>query len=358
MEKCLSSERGVLGLGALAYYGRSEFRIIREKIKNKTPSLINETNKSIFRRECLELVDFLIQHKKAPLYENQNKWEGTIKNWATSYFKLIAKKHGGCFPILDNNEKNILKLNYEALDFCEKKNNKISEIQCLTGRRKILGECDKTCSNKINEYNVWINNEKVNFNNKKELLKHNCKNPPSQFPTKSCNILKSNIFRTLNQCRDKNSVTFSLSTSKEEKTPSQVVGQNTVNSPSTDQVPTQQVMQHSLEGSTQTKEKTTEDQEKEPVSQSVTQVPPSDATSSSQSKSAEIQNIQPEPETTSKTSSQPENEASLSPGSNILQNKVFQITMAPSSTETISSHSRTSLLSSTSSNSNDPLKIL
>ncbi|SCP02973.1 STP1 protein [Plasmodium malariae] len=358
MEKCLSSERGVLGLGALSYYSRSEFRKISKHIINKIPSLINESNIDNFRMKCLELVNFLIQHKKAPLYENQNKWEGTIKYWATSYFKLIAKKHGGCFPILDNNEKNILELNYEALDFCEKKNNKISEIQCLTGRRKILGECDKTCSNKINEYNVWINNEKVNFNNKKELLKHNCKNPPSQFPTEKCNILKSNIFSTLNECRDKNSATISPSTSKEEKTPLQVVGQNIVNSPPNDKVPTKEVMQDSLEGPTQTKEETTEDQEKPPVSQPVTQVSTSDATSSSQSTSAQIQNIQSEPDTTSKASSQPENEASLSPGSNILQNSVSQITMAPSSTETISSHSGTSLPSSTSANSNGPLKIL
>ncbi|KAI4836003.1 STP1 protein [Plasmodium brasilianum] len=358
MEKCLSSERGVLGLGALSYYSRSEFRIITEKIKNETPSLNNETNKSIFRRKCLKLIDFLIQNKNAPRYVNQNKWEGTIKNWATSYFKLIAKNHGGCFPILDNNEKKILELNYEALDFCEKKNNKINEIQCLTGGRKISSECDEKCSNKINEYNVWISNEKVSFNKKKELLKYNCKNSPSHFPTEKCNILKSNIFSTLNECRDKNSATISPSTSKEEKTPLQVVRQNIVNSPPNDKVPTKEVMQDSLEGPTQTKEETTEDQEKPPVSQPVTQVSTSDATSSSQSTSAQIQNIQSEPDTTSKASSQPENEASLSPGSNILQNSVSQITMAPSSTETISSHSGTSLPSSTSANSNGPLKIL
>ncbi|SBS92696.1 hypothetical protein PMALA_036960, partial [Plasmodium malariae] len=267
MEKCLSLERGVLGLGALAYYGRSEFREISKHIINKIPSLINE----------------------------------------------------------NNNEKKILELNYEALDFCEKKNNKINEIQCLTGGRKISGECDVKCSNKINEYNVWISNEKVSFNKKKELLKYNCKNSPSHFPTEKCNILKS---------------------------------QNIVNSPPNDKVPTKEVIQDSLEGPTQTKEKTTEDQEKQPVSQPVTHVSPSDATSSSQSKSAEIQNIQSEPDTTSKASSQPENEASLSPGSNILQNSVSQITMAPSSTETISSHSETSLPSLTSANSNGPPKIL
>ncbi|SBT85875.1 STP1 protein [Plasmodium malariae] len=298
MEKCLSSERGVLGLGALSYYSRSEFRIIAEKIKNETPSLINETNKSIFRRECLKLIDFLIQNKNAPRYVNQNKWEGTIKNWATSYFKLITKNHGGCFPILDNNEKKILELNYEALDFCENKNNKINEIQCLTRGRKISGECDETCSNKINEYNAWINEKYIHFSTQKVLIQNNCKNPQSQFPTNKCDILNPKTFSKLPECTVKYSVARTQLESAEKKTippdPDQTIDSVQSN-------PQDLQKQDSYIGHVE-EEKTEVETEQEQVRQNLepqTEELPSTKDSSTQGDSREIQDPQPINEQTS-----------------------------------------------------------
>ncbi|SBS99256.1 hypothetical protein PMALA_068560 [Plasmodium malariae] len=195
-----------------------EFRKISKHIINKTSSLINKTNKKTFRKECLELVDFLIQNKKAPFYENQNKWGETIKFWATSHYKRLAEKHGGCFPIFDDKEKKILELNYEALDFCDEKNNKINEIQCHTGVRKISSECDETCSSKIDEYNAWIKEKRKHFSTQKVLIQNNCKNPQSQFPTRKCDILNPITFRELPKCRVRHAVARTQPESAEKKT--------------------------------------------------------------------------------------------------------------------------------------------
>ncbi|KAI4833887.1 STP1 protein [Plasmodium brasilianum] len=227
MEKCLSSKWGVLGSGALSLYMTQEFGKISKHIINKTPSLINESNKENFRKECLELVDLLIQNKKAPFYENQNKWEETIKFWARSHYKRLAEKHGGCFPIFDDKEKKILELNYKALDFCDEKNNKINEIQCHTGVRKISGECDETCSNKINEYNAWIKEKRKHFSTQKVLIQSNCKNPQSQFPTRKCDILNPITFRELPKCRIRHAVARTQTESAEKKTIPQDVDQTT-----------------------------------------------------------------------------------------------------------------------------------
>ncbi|SBT01705.1 surface-associated interspersed protein 8.2 (SURFIN 8.2) (SURF8.2), partial [Plasmodium malariae] len=349
----------VQSYGALYFLKYSQFTQTGNYIRSETASIQKENNKDDFRRKCLALNTNVISRIPRTKYIDQNRWKGALRTFYENYHAVLTK-YGGCPMILDENDKELLVLNYEAEDFCEQKQEYLKYLNKFKEKgNKYNCKSDTNCIRKCREYNVWINERKVHFNNKKVQLYKNCRSKKhlSQFPTKSCNILKSNIFSTLNECKGKNSVTFSPSTSKEEKTPLRVVGQNTVNSPPTDQVPAQEVMQDSLKGPTETKEKTT-DQEKQSVSQTVTQAPPSEATSSSQSQSAEIQNIQYELDTTSKASSQSENEALLSPGSNILQNQVSQITMAPSSTETISSHSRTSLLSSTSSNSNDPLKII
>ncbi|SBT85932.1 STP1 protein [Plasmodium malariae] len=220
MEGCLSSNLMVLGTGALEMYMYQEFIRIVQHVNQTTTSLNNENNKENFRTKCLQLADYLIQHKTPPRYylQGKEKWEGTLKGRLNSYFTPLILKYGGCFPILDNNEKQILDLNYKALNLCDEIKKRQEEIQCIKGKRIISDKCDETCSNKINEYNVWISNEKVNFNNKKELLIHNCKNVPSQFPTKKCDIVNPGTFSELPECTVKYSVARTQPESAEKKT--------------------------------------------------------------------------------------------------------------------------------------------
>ncbi|SBS96371.1 STP1 protein, partial [Plasmodium malariae] len=248
-----------------------------------------------FRKKCLELVDFLIQNKKAPLYKNQNKWEGTVKYWATSYFKKINKNYGGCFPIFDDKEKNILLLNYEALDFCDEKNNKIKEIPCHTGLRKISSECDETCSSKIDEYNAWIKEKRMHFSTQKVLIQNNCKNLQPPFPTKKCDILNPRTFLELPKCPVKHAVSQISPKSSDKKTIPSDVDQTTDSAQSELQVSQKQDLHIGHVEKDKTEVKTQQEQVQQDLEPQTGALPSTEA-SSTQGDSKDIQDPQPKNE--------------------------------------------------------------
>ncbi|SBS97120.1 PIR Superfamily Protein [Plasmodium malariae] len=245
-----------LGTGALEMYIYQEFKRIVQHVNQTTTSLNNENNKENFRTKCLQLADYIIQHKTPPRYyfQGKEKWEGTLKGRLNSYFKPLILKYGGCFPILDNNEKEILDLNYKALNLCDEIKKRQEEIQCIKGKRIISDKCDETCSKKINEYNAWINDENIKFNNMKVLTENNCKIRPLHFPTKQCDILKNETFKKLNSCPIRHSAPVESKTSVEKKIIFLDGGQMSEKNKSIQQAPVEQTPK-SLQGEQEQGEK-------------------------------------------------------------------------------------------------------
>ncbi|SBS97380.1 STP1 protein, partial [Plasmodium malariae] len=115
----------------------------------------------------------------------------------------VLTKYGGCPMILDEHDKELLVLNYEAEDFCEQKQEYLKYLKTFKEKgNKYNCKSDTNCISKCREYNVWINERKVHFNNKKVQLYKNCRRKEhlSQFPTKKCNILESETFQGINTC--------------------------------------------------------------------------------------------------------------------------------------------------------------
>ncbi|SBS97180.1 hypothetical protein PMALA_059530, partial [Plasmodium malariae] len=220
MEKCLSLDLSVKGLGAFEFYIQPEFRTIRSHVQKVTSSLYNEKNKETFRNTCLELASYLIKNKTPSRHymKQKERWEGALKDWVKSFYKPLYNKFGGCFPILEEKDKNLLELNYVALNFCDEMKKKKAGIQCLTGEHAISDSCDETCSRKINEYNAWIKDEKIKFNKKEMLIESNCKKILPNFPTNNCNIHNPKTFSELPMCIVKHALTTSQQDSPEKKT--------------------------------------------------------------------------------------------------------------------------------------------
>ncbi|KAI4837484.1 STP1 protein [Plasmodium brasilianum] len=187
-----------LSLFALSYYSTQEFKSIKQYIQNKTRYLNNE-NKNKFRSVCLELADYLIRNKTAPLYRDKNKWEGTLKEYIKPYYKHLTK-YGGCPVILYEKDKAILDLQYEVHDFCEKKNVDLKEISRL--KKLYSNKCVSTWARKCNEYNVWINERQKFFKTKESLIKDCYQETQTKRGSKksSCNILNPETFNTLDYC--------------------------------------------------------------------------------------------------------------------------------------------------------------
>ncbi|SBS95641.1 STP1 protein [Plasmodium malariae] len=345
-------EWGTLGSSALRLYATQEFGKISKHIKNKIPSLINETNKDTFRSECLELIDFLIKNKSAPYYVDQSRWEATVKHWATSHYKQITKKHGGCFPILDYKEKEILELNYEALNFCDEKNNRINGIQCPIRGHRISGECDETCSSKIDEYNVWIDQRQKYFRDKKLLIKNSCKNISQHFPNRPCNIFNSTTFKKHPKCTPSPSVSPGQHKPEEAKKLSQEVNKNTSDILQNPEIPKEQVI------SIPQGEETKHDQEIQLVHNSHSPVLLSTQPVGTTDKSTKIQDMPPDQDANPKTATQLENKESLSPVSNIRQSPDSQESLVIHSFKTSSLTAEVLRPSSTISNVNKHPKVL
>ncbi|SBS93297.1 hypothetical protein PMALA_039230, partial [Plasmodium malariae] len=219
-----------------------EFTRIRSHVQNVTRSLYNENNKETFRNTCLKLASYLIKNKTPSRYymKQKERWEGALKDWVKSFYKPLYNKFGGCFPILEEKDKNLLELNYEALNFCDEMKKKKAGIQCLTGKHAISDSCDETCSRKINEYNAWIQNEKMKFNKKKMLIESNCKKILPKFPTNKCDIHNPKTFSELPTCIVKHALTTSQQDSPEKKTSISDDGQPVDSIPSDSQVTKEQ----------------------------------------------------------------------------------------------------------------------
>ncbi|KAI4841022.1 hypothetical protein MKS88_000790 [Plasmodium brasilianum] len=189
----------ILGFEALILYKTPKFQRIKKYVKEKTSSLKNEDNKNKFREGCLALAEYLIREKKTPPSQNPSTWEGTLKEWIKSHYKPLDK-FGGCFVILDEEDKRILDLKYKLEDFCEEKKQKMKEIKCLKGGRTTSNNCNETCLNQIREYNAWINEKTLFFDENNSFIKNKCKNGISQFQKKNCNILDTKTFNELPIC--------------------------------------------------------------------------------------------------------------------------------------------------------------
>ncbi|KAI4834037.1 uncharacterized protein MKS88_000183 [Plasmodium brasilianum] len=178
-----------------------QFRIIKNHIKQRTSSLINENDKSNFRKGCLYLADYLIKYNKPPQYYEDYKvtWKGALNKSLSGYYRNL-EKHGGCPLILEEKDKNILELKYKEVDFCEKKGQYLKEIKQL--QRKHLQNCNDQYLKKCKEYKEWINERKIYFDENKTLFKDCYKTNKRQ--TFICNIRDKKSFIVPTECISSN----------------------------------------------------------------------------------------------------------------------------------------------------------
>ncbi|SBS99463.1 PIR Superfamily Protein, partial [Plasmodium malariae] len=192
----------VQSYGALYFLKYSQFTQTGAYIRSETASIQKENNKDDFRRKCLALNTHVISRIPRTQYIDQNRWKGALRTFYGNYHEVLTK-YGGCPMILDEHDKELLVLNYEAEDFCEQKQEYLKYLKTFKEKgNKYNCKSDTNCISKCREYNVWINERKVHFNNKKVQLYKNCRRKEhlSQFPTKKCNILESETFQGINTC--------------------------------------------------------------------------------------------------------------------------------------------------------------
>ncbi|SBS99246.1 surface-associated interspersed protein 8.2 (SURFIN 8.2) (SURF8.2), partial [Plasmodium malariae] len=145
MDSCFSSYVPIFGYDLLSFLRKTEFKKIITHVQEKTKSLKNEKNKQNFRRVCLELAEYLIKKKKEPPpFEREHKWELALKYWLQQYYKGL-NKYGGCFMILNEEDKKVLDFIYEAEDFCSEKNRK--KPNCINTEKRSNKKCDSACLN-------------------------------------------------------------------------------------------------------------------------------------------------------------------------------------------------------------------
>ncbi|KAI4839237.1 hypothetical protein MKS88_001781 [Plasmodium brasilianum] len=203
MEGCASRNYSGLGFGATQYLGKLEFRQTKNQILSRLSSLGKKTIKEEFRKECLELTNFLIKKKdEYPKYTDRNRWVPVLRNYFEGAFNRITQ-HGGCPMIFDEKEKDLLELKYNALDFCEKNisyKNKLNTFK--KGSNTYDCNNDTQCIIYCKEYEEWFVSKKQHFEKKRHLIHESCtfKKSSSQFPARNCNILDSRTFNKLPQC--------------------------------------------------------------------------------------------------------------------------------------------------------------
>ncbi|SBS98711.1 STP1 protein [Plasmodium malariae] len=200
MDSCFSSNLRVLSFQALRYRLYPELNQHGNYIINETAELKRETNKDKFRTKCINLANFIINLNPKTQYIDINKWKGALKTFYGSQYTEISKKYGGCPMILEEENKKILLLKYDAEDFCDEKEKK--KPKCVKSADFSLKKCDNSCFNKIRDYNAWIKNRKDHFMNNKEFIYKKCKknNPLLLFPKKSCDVLNDKTFEEIPQC--------------------------------------------------------------------------------------------------------------------------------------------------------------
>ncbi|SBT85654.1 STP1 protein [Plasmodium malariae] len=240
---------------------------------------------------------------------------------------------------MEKKDLELLNLKYEVEDFCEEQKIKEPKIPCFKKGRINENNCNEECASKIKEYNSWINSKKMHFNDKRNLILQNCKNQPTYFPTKQCNILGTTIFKTLPECKIMHLISPLESESKEITNDIQEENQNTVSVPSTEGNTIKEIVKISPVDQTQSEQRTTVDQDVQRVSHSELQEPLSTGLSHTPQNTREAHDVQTEQDANSKTPSQPESKSPISPGSDTLQHLISQVPGATDSAKTGSSYS-------------------
>ncbi|SBT85508.1 STP1 protein [Plasmodium malariae] len=193
----------VYGLGSsiVEYIATPKFRRIKEHIRKRTTYLKTEKNKEHFRNECLQLAQYLINEKSAPQYVQQGTWEEGLKKWLQSNYNGLTK-YGGCPMILEQNDKDLLNLSYQADDFCEQKKKYMKDLRLFLETPNIYKCNDTFCETKCNEFKVWFEVNKKNFESQSDFIKNNykCYSRKKVFPTKACNVLNPNTFKNIPKC--------------------------------------------------------------------------------------------------------------------------------------------------------------
>ncbi|SCN12018.1 STP1 protein [Plasmodium malariae] len=200
MNNCFPTNTSIYGTEAWLFRIDIKFKNIQNHIIEKTTFLKNENNKLNFRKTCRDLADYLINEKKdPPPYKTQSKWEFALKYWLQQYYKGL-NKYGGCFMILNEEDKKVLDLIYEAEDFCSEKKGK--KPNCINTDERNNKKCDSSCLSKIQAYNAWVNNRKMYFKKNEDLINRKCKSINSllPFPKRSCDVLNDKTLEALPEC--------------------------------------------------------------------------------------------------------------------------------------------------------------
>ncbi|SCN12498.1 STP1 protein [Plasmodium malariae] len=203
MEGCTTRDYSGFGFAAGQYVGKPEFRQIQNQILSRLASLGKKTIKEEFRKECLELTNFLIKKKdEYPKYTDKNRWVPVLRNYFGNKFDKLTQ-HGGCPMIFDKKEKDLLVLKYNALDFCEKNisyKNKLNTFK--KGSNTYDCNNDTQCIQDCTEYEKWFISKKEYFESNRNLVSESCtfKSLSSEFPTKQCNIMNSRMLNNIPKC--------------------------------------------------------------------------------------------------------------------------------------------------------------
>ncbi|SBT00273.1 STP1 protein [Plasmodium malariae] len=357
MEECLSLPREVLGSTFFRFVGEPYFRRITQHIISKTSSLKDEKDKNKIREGCRSLANNLINYKSAPNYHDKGIWERVLYTWAKSYYAKL-NKHGGCPVIMEERDLALLNLKYEVEDFCEEKEARIKRITCFKNGDIDEDNCDEVCSRKIKEYNEWINGKNMYFNNKKGPIINKCNTQPSHFPTRQCNILKHDIFKTFSVCKDKTSYTSVPSLPKGENKIVEVESQNTAFIPPSHKVSAEEDPHNAQQMQSQSEPSTSIQHDIQQESQIEPRALPSNEPPRTTDKSTQIQDMPMDQVEDSKTLPQPELENALPPSPNTLHHADAKVSLEYHSPATKSLSSEVSVPSSGFPNYNELSKIL
>ncbi|SBT00967.1 STP1 protein, partial [Plasmodium malariae] len=189
------------GSSSVQYILNPKFTSIGKHIKKITSSLRVEKNKRKFRKNCLDLADYIIERSHAPAYFDQSKWDLALKNWYQIHYKDLTR-HGECPMIIEKNERNLLELSYEVKDFHEKKNRELSRLKSFLTENNIYScNNNQVCMNILKDYNIWINDRKKYFEGKTELIQKNSSSEQRKlkFSIPINNLLNPKIYSELSE---------------------------------------------------------------------------------------------------------------------------------------------------------------
>ncbi|SBS94675.1 PIR Superfamily Protein [Plasmodium malariae] len=206
MDSCFPSYYNSYGWQFYEVTSLPEFKRIENEIKQKTISLSKKNDKDEFRKGCLNLADYLISKNNPPRYYEDYKvtWKGSLNNKLSGYYKNLGK-HGGCPLILEKEDKKILQLNYEEIDFCEKKKRDIEKINQLGN----ISKDSDTYRSMCNAYNEWIEQKKKYFEDKKSSFKKCDRTKGQKKKTKGssefiCDLMNPQTFHRISDCQAPN----------------------------------------------------------------------------------------------------------------------------------------------------------